>query len=112
MEYANGTQFGESASCSEVAKGYGVDEASLVEWNPSLNTTCTLSGDLTYCIREFPRNATTFTEYCILDNTPAYKTSCADFLAAWGVELGDFAQWNPGVGSKCENWDNGINILH
>lgn len=105
--YANGTQFGANASCSEVANGYGVDQADLVAWNPSLNTTCTLNGDLTYCVRFVGHNATNFTQYCVLDDAPGFNTTCAEFLAVWGVGLDDFAQWNPGVGSNCENWDNG-----
>jgi hypothetical protein len=105
--YANGTQFGASASCADVAKGYGVDQTDLTQWNPSLNTTCTLNGNLTYCVRFLENNATDVTPYCVMDDTPSFNTSCDTFLAAWGLDLSQFALWNPDVGSNCENWDNG-----
>jgi hypothetical protein len=107
LEYGNGTQFGAKASCADVAKGYGVDKADLVLWNPSLNSSCSLNGDLTYCVRFIERNATLLTPYCAMNDTPPYNTTCQEFRRAWGVNLDNFALWNPGVGSSCENWDNG-----
>lgn len=49
--YANGSQFGPSASCADVAKGYGVTTQNLTDWNPSLlGNSCMLDGKQTYCV--------------------------------------------------------------
>jgi len=103
--YANGTQFGNSAACADVGKGYGVTVQNLTDWNPSLlNNSCTLDGKLTYCVQPMRLNATNYTQSCVLSDTPDYGLSCADFLAVWGIDIGEFSAWNPGVGSACENW--------
>ena len=110
--YANGTDFGSSASCDDVAKAAGVTTANLTAWNPSLKgTSCTLDGSLTYCVQPMEFNATQQTEYCAMSAAPAYGLDCPNFLAVWGINMTDFASWNPGVGSTCENWVNGEQIL-
>lgn len=105
--YANGSDFGSSAQCSDISVGYGVTVSDLVNWNPSLNTSCTLNGTLTYCVQQLRINATRFTEYCELDDTPGYGTTCDEFIAAWGIDIEQFAAFNPGIGSDCENWKSG-----
>jgi LysM repeat protein len=103
--YANGTQFGTSTSCADVAKGYGVTTQNLTDWNPSLlSNGCMLDGKLTYCVQPMKLNATKYTQYCVLSDTPEYGLTCADFMAAWSLDFEDFSGWNPGVGAACENW--------
>ncbi|PVH93331.1 hypothetical protein DM02DRAFT_504473, partial [Periconia macrospinosa] len=94
-----------SASCADVANGYGVTTQNLTDWNPSLlGNSCMLDGKQTYCVMPMQLNATKHTEFCVMTDAPNYGDSCADFIAAWGINVADFAAWNPGVGSQCENW--------
>ncbi|KAF2733508.1 hypothetical protein EJ04DRAFT_438887, partial [Polyplosphaeria fusca] len=103
--YANGSQFGNSASCADVAKGYGATTKNLTDWNPSLlDNSCTLDGKLTYCVQPMALNATNYTQYCVLSDTPDYGLTCDEFMAVWGTDIDMFSSWNPGVGSTCENW--------
>jgi LysM repeat protein len=111
--YANGSQFGNSASCKDVAKGYGVSTQNLTDWNPSLLTnSCTLDGKLTYCVQLMALNATNSTPYCVLSDTPDYGLTCDQFLAVWGIDVEMFSSWNPSVGPTCENWLLGTFTLH
>jgi hypothetical protein len=106
--YANGTTFGASASCADVAKGFGVNETDLVYWNPSLEASCTLDGALTYCTQYTPQNGTaTMTEYCTIQDRALYNMRCEQFLAVWAMDAAQLDELNPGVGSKCENWKYG-----
>ncbi|KAH7392283.1 hypothetical protein DE146DRAFT_634435 [Phaeosphaeria sp. MPI-PUGE-AT-0046c] len=103
--FANGTDFGNSAACADVAKGFGVSTQNLTDWNPSLlNNSCVLDGKLTYCVQALRLNATTFTPYCSATDVPDYGRKCDEFLALWGLSIENFAAWNDGVGSACENW--------
>jgi hypothetical protein len=103
--YANGTDFGPSASCADVAKASGVNETDLVYWNPSLASSCTLDGSSTYCTQYALQNGTaTMSEYCTIQDVALYNMRCDQFLAAWGMDANSLNELNPGVGEKCENW--------
>jgi hypothetical protein len=103
--YANGTDFGSSAACADVAKGYGVSTLNLTTWNPSLlKNSCVLDGKLTYCVQAVRLNATNTTPYCVLSETPDYGLSCEQFLSVWSISIENFSAWNSGVGTACENW--------
>lgn len=103
--YANGTEFGSSAACADVAKGYGVSTQNLTTWNPSLlKNSCVLDGTLTYCVQAVRLNATSITSYCTLSETPDYGLSCNQFLSVLSLSIENFSAWNIGVGSACENW--------
>lgn len=106
--FANGTDFGASAACADVANGYGVSTQNLTDWNPSLKDSCVLDGKLTYCVQAARLNATTFTQYCSATDIPEYGLKCDQFLALWGLTVDNFAAWNDGVGSACENWVLGM----
>jgi hypothetical protein len=81
--YANGTVFGPSASCSDVAKASGVNQAGLVYWNPSLASSCTLNGSSTYYTQYALHNGTaTMSEYCTIQDVALYNMRCDQFLAA------------------------------
>jgi hypothetical protein len=42
-----------------------------------------------------------------MDDTPDMALTCGDFIASWGIDVQQFAAFNPGVGSNCENWKLG-----
>jgi hypothetical protein len=107
--YANGTTFGRSASCADVAKGFGVSETELVYWNPSLESSCMLDGNLTYCTQYTPQNGTTtMTEFCTIQDRALYNMGCEQFLTVWAISAAQLAELNPSLGTNCENWKYGM----
>jgi hypothetical protein len=108
IKYANGSDFGPSASCADVAQGAGVNATDLAEWNPSLRSSCVLDGTLTYCVQQRKENGTaTMTSYCNLQDVAGYNMTCAAFLAVWAMNSRRLNDYNPGVGNECENWKPG-----
>lgn len=109
-KYANGSTFGSSSSCADVAKGFGVNDTELVQWNPSLAASCTLDGGLTYCVQYVRQNGTAaMTNFCTIQDMALYGMRCDQFLAVWGMEAKRLNDLNPGVGENCENWISGRN---
>jgi hypothetical protein len=102
--YANGTDFGSSMSCDSAAAKFGTTTADLVIWNPSLSSGCTLDGSLTYCVQQVTVRSHSITEYCTMDDMPTPGTNCTEFLDFWHLDYETFEAFNPGVGSKCENF--------
>lgn len=104
ITYVNGSDFGASASCADVAKDAGVNATDIAEWN-QLKDPCTLDGNLTYCVKRLKQNFTSsMTEYCNLEDTATYGMTCQQFMALWAIDSKRLNDWNPGVGPNCENW--------
>jgi hypothetical protein len=106
--YANGTQLGNITSCNDVANGFGVSVDNLKQWNPSLNQTCSLTSGLAYCVLLVENNTPNITEACIDTQTPAFNTTCDDFIALNDVTLDLLSSWNPAIGQNCENFKQGM----
>jgi hypothetical protein len=107
VKYANGTDFGSSASCASVAASSGTTSDDLVKWNPTLASGCTLNGRLTCCVRQYTLRPHNMTGYCTMEDEPGPGTSCEKFLDLWRLDYETFADFNPGIGQKCENWQLG-----
>ncbi|RYN19897.1 hypothetical protein AA0119_g7532 [Alternaria tenuissima] len=104
ITYVNGSDFGSSASCADVAKDAGVNATDIAEWN-QLEDPCTLDGKLTYCVQRVKQDFTSdVTEYCNLEDTATYGMTCQQFVALWAIDSMRLNDWNPGVGPDCENW--------
>ena len=104
ITYVNGSDFGSSASCADVAKDAGVNSTDIAEWN-QLEDPCTLDGKLTYCVQRVKQDFTSdVTEYCNLEDTATYGMTCQQFVALWAIDSMRLNDWNPGVGPDCENW--------
>ncbi|ORY04390.1 hypothetical protein BCR34DRAFT_57224 [Clohesyomyces aquaticus] len=106
-KYANVTDVGASALCETVAKGYGITVEQLVNWNPSLNTSCVFDAKLTYCVQPSILHVTNTTQYCTVEDQPSFGQTCDDFLALWDLDYETFEAFNPGIGSKCDKWQLG-----
>jgi hypothetical protein len=105
--YANGSDFGANISCDNAVKGFGVSVEELKQWNPSLNSSCTLSQEFTYCSLRVTQNAPDMTKYCIKTDVPRFNATCTQFRRNWALGLDLLSAWNPRVGPKCENWKLG-----
>lgn len=109
IAYVNGTDFGASASCADVAKAAGVNATDIAFWNPSLRNSCVLQGNQTYCVQRVKQNGTaTMTDYCNLRDTATFNMTCATFMSLWGMNSKRLNDYNPGVGNDCENWISGM----
>jgi hypothetical protein len=118
--YANGTDFGRNPSCADVARGYGVNETDLPDWNLSLRNSCVLDGDLTYCVQRQKLNGTaTMTEFCKVEDVASFNMTCNRFMSIWAIDSKRLNDYNPGLGLNCETWIPGkldrqlsLNIAH
>ncbi|KAI8945349.1 hypothetical protein F4801DRAFT_568522 [Xylaria longipes] len=99
-----------SSSCSDAASAYGVSLSDFLLWNPELNGTnpCVLASNTQYCVQTSSVQAQNITNYCTEYQIPAAGYDCLSFAAQAGIESGQFAQWNPTVGSDCSNFLPGL----
>ncbi|KAL8366130.1 hypothetical protein RB595_004753 [Gaeumannomyces hyphopodioides] len=107
----------DSYKCSDFARVYGATMAQLLEWNPSLRNRTTAGGgdcDLwaaeQYCARrDEDKSAAGRTGACIaLEGAETgARGTCAGFVEWHGLSMSAFLQWNPGLGSQCENFRAG-----
>lgn len=111
-----------SYSCKDFADFYGITLAQLVEWNPSIASRvdnssstggdCILFPGEQYCARrdDFSVEDGVITKYCntteIAESGP--RSFCDGFVEYYGLNMTDFLDWNPGVGSQCEKFHSGM----
>ncbi|KAK6341135.1 hypothetical protein TWF696_008222 [Orbilia brochopaga] len=131
MPLANGTRldcayyFGSSEyskSCADAAGQYGVNQEDIEQWNQALTpgANCAFEIGYQYCVSvgdlALPEKEEEGREPVpppgpVQDGVvdPCYQwaqninDTCADFTAKEGVSLAHFKEWNPAVGSDCQN---------
>ncbi|EDU47587.1 predicted protein [Pyrenophora tritici-repentis Pt-1C-BFP] len=106
-KYINVTDVGTSTGCAAVAQGYGITVDQLVNWNPSLSSSCVLNNDLTYCVQTSILHVANVTQYCTYEDQPSFGQTCDEFLQAWDLDYETFEAFNPGLGAKCDRWKLG-----
>ncbi|KAJ6256130.1 hypothetical protein Dda_8965 [Drechslerella dactyloides] len=133
MPLANGTRldcayyFGSSEyskSCVDAAKQYGVKQEDIELWNPALKpgADCAFDIGYQYCVsvgelalpekeEQGPipppdpvQDGVVDTCYSWVQNV---NDTCIEFINKEGISLAHFKEWNPAVGSNCQNlWKN------
>ncbi|KAK6526399.1 hypothetical protein TWF694_004994 [Orbilia ellipsospora] len=133
MPIANGTRldcayyFGSneySKSCADAAGQYGVKQEDIEQWNQGLTPgeTCAFAIGYQYCVsvgdlvtpekeEKGPLPAPGPVQDGVV--SPCYlwaqnvNDTCTDFVNKKGISLAHFKEWNPAVGSDCQNlWKN------
>ncbi|KLU89886.1 hypothetical protein MAPG_08855 [Magnaporthiopsis poae ATCC 64411] len=105
----------DSYKCSDFARVYGTTVGQLLELNPSLrnrtaNGDCELRPSEQYCVRrDVDKSTVGATKYCVglsvAETGP--RQTCAGFIGWHNLTMSAFLLWNPGLGSKCENFHAG-----
>ncbi|KAF4812172.1 LysM domain-containing protein [Colletotrichum siamense] len=99
--------------CEDVAAIYDVSLDDLKEWNPDLAITagidseCELQGGYRYCVSPDERRWPDMTEYCVRETVAEPGWSCADYAFWFGVNVTHLNEWNPNIGTECENFHTG-----
>ena len=73
----------------------------------SLNTSCILNKDLSYCVQVSILHVANITQYCTHEDQPSFGQTCDQFLQTWDLDYETFEAFNPGIGAKCDNWKLG-----
>lgn len=100
--------------CEDVAAIYDVSLDDLKEWNPDLAITagidseCELQGGYRYCVSPDERRWPDMTEYCVRETVAEPGWSCADYAFWFGVNVTHLNEWNPDIGTECENFHTGM----
>ncbi|KAI4600099.1 hypothetical protein KJ359_001201 [Pestalotiopsis sp. 9143b] len=108
-----------SLSCEAVTKIYDVAVADFLRWNPSILNgadydpyTCVLQNATSYCAAYYntspPANAApSSTTDCVDWYTTQLYDTCTTVLEMNDIPFSLFYEWNPAIGSNCENlWTN------
>ncbi len=101
-------------TCAQVATAFDVlleDELKL--WNPSLQTAspCVLNTTEEYCVQQSLHTAANITEYCVLKNYALPGVNIKSFMASLGIQLDQFAAWNPTVKADGSGYKTGMTLL-
>lgn len=114
FRYANGTTFSKDTTCEHLAEQNGVSVLNLQDWNPYLKGDgCKgfVNGQNTYCVQVSELKSTDMASACVVRQTPDGGNSCEDFVKKWSLNMEDFLEWNPSVGTNCTKWSNGSYLV-
>lgn len=113
FRYANGTTFPKDTTCERLAEQNGVSVSDLQDWNPSLKKggcKSFVNGQYTYCVQASELKSNDMASTCVIRQTPDGGSTCVDFIKKWSLNMEDFLEWNPSVGTNCTTWSNGVYV--
>lgn len=112
----------DSDSCATVLTKSDITLEQFYRWNPSVGSTCThLWIGEAYCVKGPASTATTSattmapTQTGIASNCNKYytvvaKDSCAKIETTYNITFAELYQWNPAIGSDCEDLEVGYSV--